>query len=68
MIWYTVRVKEPLSYLILDKSKAGIAQEFDELGIKFVICVPGASSEFHRRIEVGKHVDFASWVLGGTVG
>lgn len=56
------------TYLVLNQPKASVAQKLDEFGIKFVICVPGTSREFHRRIEVRKHVDFAGWVLGGTVG
>ena len=57
-----------LSHLVLNQPKAGIAQKLDEFGVKFVICVPGTSSEFHGGIEMGKHVDFAGWVLGGTDG
>ena len=53
---------------VLNQPQAGITQEFDEFGVKLVICVPGPSSEFHGRIEVGEHVDFAGWVLGGSVG
>lgn len=56
------------TYLVLNQPKASVAQKLDEFGIKFVIRVPGTSCEFHRGIEVGKHVDFAGWVLGGRVG
>lgn len=51
----------------MNKSQAGIAQKFDKFCVKFVIRIPGTSSEFHGWIEVGKHVDFAGWVLGETV-
>jgi hypothetical protein len=61
-------LRNRLSYLFLNQPKRSSAQELDKLGVEFVICVPGTSREFHGRIEVGKHVDFAGWVLGGTVG
>ena len=54
------------SYLFLNQSKAGTAQKFDELGIKFVVRVPWTSSELYGGIEVGEHVDFPRWVLGGN--
>ena len=50
------------------KSEPPSSQEFDKLGVRFAICVLGSSNELHRRIKVGEHVDFASWVLSGTVG
>ena len=52
---------------ILNQPKAGIAHECDKFGVKFIICVSGAPSEFHRRTEVGKHVDLMGWVVGGMV-
>ena len=53
-----------MSYLVLDQPKTGIAQEFDKFGVKFIVCVPRTSGEFYGGIEMGKHVDFAGWVLG----
>jgi hypothetical protein len=61
-------LRNRLSYLFLNQPKRSSAQELDKLGVEFVICVPRTSSELHGRIKVGEHVDFAGWVLGGTVG
>ena len=55
------------THFVLNQPEAGIAQEFDEFGVKFVVCVPGPSCKLHGRIEVGKHVDFAGRVLGKWV-
>lgn len=57
-----------LIYLVLNESKASVAQEFDEFCVKFVICVPGPSSEFHRGIEMGKHIYFAGRMLSSWLG
>ena len=51
-------------YLFLNQPKTCTAQKFNKLGVKFIVRVPGTSSEFHGRIEVGKHVNFPGWVLG----
>ena len=64
-VWCIDRVKGPLDVPCVESAKGGHTQKFDKLGIRFIACVSGTSSEFHGRIKVGEHVYFAGWVLRG---
>ena len=64
--WHIFRIRgSRIKHYLANQPKAGIAHECDKFSAKFIICVLGAPSKFHGRIEVDKHVDFAGWVVGG---
>ena len=56
-----------ITHNIANQFIAGFSQILDELGVQFVVCVPGSTSQGDGRLDTLKHVYLPGDVLFGKV-
>lgn len=60
-IWFSAERK--ITHDITNQFIAGFSQILDELGVQFVVCVPGSASQGDGRLDTFKHVYLPGDVL-----
>jgi hypothetical protein len=64
-IWFSAERK--ITHDITNQLIAGFSQILDELGVQFVVCVPGSTSQGDGGLDTLKHVYLPGDVLFGKV-